>query len=429
MQKAAPTPIKIEAVQTIKDLNDWVSKQLKTLAIKKIDKGEGSLYNQVCEKIVQLQLSAIGVEDVGTLSERANTVFQKIFPTLTLKIDQNEPNTKNIEDLLAKNFNISINDTVLEGLSQNIASQGTGVIRQAMFNFLGLISQDEVDEGEVRKKFLVLYEEPEVFLHPSKIRLLRKALYELSESSPFQILCASHNPQLIDLTKDQTSLVRCVKNSDATVEYWQVGRDIFASNDDDKERLQMINRFNPHVCEAFFADEVIVVEGDTEAIVLRELLPKLSESNEIFILNAGSKTNIPFFQKILTHFRIKHHVIHDCDTKFLYDEDDNPITKLDGENKISPAWGMNRKIWEMLIDAKNKDEELASRYVHVKDFETANNYTVNSSEGKPLSAYNFAKDLDIEQDLPILNFIKEIVGEKEREEEFLEKDLFDLINR
>ncbi|WP_431357524.1 TOPRIM nucleotidyl transferase/hydrolase domain-containing protein [Hafnia paralvei] len=28
----------------------------------------------------------------------------------------------------------------------------------------------------------------------------------------------------------------------------------------------------PHLCESFFSDEVILVEGDTEAIITRQLL-------------------------------------------------------------------------------------------------------------------------------------------------------------
>jgi len=39
-----------------------------------------------------------------------------------------------------------------------------------------------------------------------------------------------------------------------------------------KERVQMINRFNPNVCETFYSNKVLLVEGDTEAIVYRDLL-------------------------------------------------------------------------------------------------------------------------------------------------------------
>ncbi len=44
----------------------------------------------------------------------------------------------------------------------------------------------------------------------------------------------------------------------------------------------MINLFNPHVCEAFYADKVILVEGDTEAIVYRALLKEYYPEEEVF---------------------------------------------------------------------------------------------------------------------------------------------------
>ncbi|MFT0342585.1 TOPRIM nucleotidyl transferase/hydrolase domain-containing protein [Bacteroides thetaiotaomicron] len=57
----------------------------------------------------------------------------------------------------------------------------------------------------------------------------------------------------------------------------------------------MVNRFNPHICEAFYADKVLLVEGDTETIVYRDLLNRFFPDEEIFVLNTGSKMNIPFF--------------------------------------------------------------------------------------------------------------------------------------
>lgn len=61
----------------------------------------------------------------------------------------------------------------------------------------------------------------------------------------------------------------------------------------------MINRFNPHICESFYADKVILVEGDTETIVYRDLIKRFYPKEDIFILNTGSKNNMPFFKKFL----------------------------------------------------------------------------------------------------------------------------------
>jgi predicted ATP-dependent endonuclease of OLD family len=122
-------------------------------------------------------------------------------------------------------------------------------------------------------------------------------------------------------------------------------------NDKQKERVQMINRFNHHVCEAFYADKVLLVEGDTETIVYRDLLERFYPNEEIFVLNTGSKNNIPFFQEILTKFQINHFIIHDTDEE-----------KNKKGNKNS-AWTLNKTIWDKIEDANKLKSGLARRYV------------------------------------------------------------------
>ena len=136
-----------------------------------------------------------------------------------------------------------------------------------------------------------------MFLHPKTAFNLRKSLYELAKDSQFQILCATHSPLMIDISKPHASLIRIIKNIDENTEAYQVSDNVFQGDSEKKQLVQMINRFNPHICEAFYADKVLLVEGDTETIVYRELLSKFHPSEDIFVLNTGSKNNIPFFQE------------------------------------------------------------------------------------------------------------------------------------
>ncbi|MDO4764203.1 MAG: AAA family ATPase [Flavobacteriaceae bacterium] len=72
---------------------------------------------------------------------------------------------------------------------------------------------EEFERVENRKDYIVLFEEPELFLHPKIMKDLRELIYKVSEDDmPYQVICASHSPQMIDITKDKTSLVRMVKN-------------------------------------------------------------------------------------------------------------------------------------------------------------------------------------------------------------------------
>jgi predicted ATP-dependent endonuclease of OLD family len=209
-----------------------------------------------------------------------------------------------------------------------------------------------------KKQYLILFEEPEVFLHPKIAFKLRESLYDLAENSPYQIICATHSPLMIDISKPHASLIRVVKNIDETTMTFQVGENVFRRNEDQKRWVQMVNRFNPHICEAFYADKVLLVEGDTEAIVYRDLLSRFYPDEELFVLNTGSKTNIPFFQLILTSFEIEHYIVHDTDSR-----------KTSAGND-SPAWTLNSSIWKLIDDANAKKHGLARRYVHKKKVTT-----------------------------------------------------------
>lgn len=285
------------------------------------------------------------------------------------------------------NHSIDVKKTGVDR-KETFDQHGHGVIRQALFNFLAFMQYQSTSN---RKEYLLLFEEPELFLHPKSTYLLREELYRLSDNSPFQILCATHSPQMIDISKPHSTLVRISKNSNETISTHQVGDSIFL-NDENKDFVQMINRFNPNVCEIFYSDNVIIVEGDTEAIIFREILKKNYPESDLFVLNSGSKNNIPFFQRILNHFRIQYVVVHDCDTRYIYKDKGRTQPKFnsDGVTRTkNSAWTINQNIWDELENNNgNKVHRIISKY----DFESQSGYIYNPDLGKPLSAYNYAKD-------------------------------------
>jgi predicted ATP-dependent endonuclease of OLD family len=214
---------------------------------------------------------------------------------------------------------------------------------------------------------------------------------------------------MIDISKPHCSLVRVCKNSNETTVSHQVGHSIF-HDEINKDFVQMINRFDPNVCEAFYASKVCLVEGDTEAVVCRTLLRSVYPTADIFVLNTGSKNNIPFFQRILTHFSIAHVIIHDSDTRYAYVDRARTIVrkKKDGDPRANSAWSLNSSIW-FEIEAAKKKAVPASRLVSVYDFEYENGYSTDAEMGKPLSAYKFAEDNKANKELPIRKFLEQIV--------------------
>ncbi|MEI7477182.1 MAG: AAA family ATPase [bacterium] len=130
-------------------------------------------------------------------------------------------------------------------------------MRQALFNFLAFL---QTTTPATFKEYIILFEEPELFLHPDVAFKLRKSLYEVAESDSYQILCCSHSPLMIDISKPHSSIVRIIKDGDETTHSIQVGDNVFSENGEMKSFVQMINRFNPHICEVFYSNKIILVE-------------------------------------------------------------------------------------------------------------------------------------------------------------------------
>lgn len=420
--KAAPIPIAINAMEDEESLNEKVNKLMQDRYLKKIRESQSDLYEEALGKIQKLEEAITNSEEIGKLNVDLNSHFKKVFSELSLKIQAQNVEDIKLEDLFKKNHTISVerdNITRPETFLQN----GHGVIRQALFNFITFLR--DISEQD-KKEYLILYEEPELFLHPRVTFKLRNSLYDLAKDSPYQILCATHSPLMIDVSRPHASLVRAIKVAGEETETFQVGEDVFNKDEERKQYVQMINRFNPHVCEAFYADKVILVEGDTEAIVYRALLKKYYPEEEVFVLNTGSKNNIPFFQEILTAFHIEHYAIHDIDTEYNSNE------------KRNSAWILNQKIWDLVEEANREQPGLARRYVHNANFENAHKYKLLNGANKPLQASKFVdkvikgeiKDPDckkwlddimgsksVTHDMDYINSVKKSLDEIKNEEE------------
>ena len=411
LTKYAPEPISINAMENESTLEEKVNKLIQDDFIKKVKEDYPIDYQNLLDGIKSLQEKIVGTEAVSDFNNELNENFKKVFSDLTLKIEPKEQENLKLEDAFKKNHSITVqreNVTRKETFLQN----GHGVIRQALFNFLAFLKRNS--EG-TNKQYLILFEEPELFLHPKVTFKLRESLYELAENSPYQILCATHSPLMIDISKQHSSLVRLAK-SDSTTETHQVGHNIFQSTEERKQRVQMINRFNPHICETFYSDKTILVEGDTEAIVYRDLLKRFYPNEEIFVLNTGSKNNIPFFQEVLTAFNIEHYVIHDTDVR------------LNSKGNANSAWSLNQRIWDKIEIANNIKPGLATRYVHITNFETAHNINL-TGKNKPFKAYEFVSALELTSNIDCLNWLKDLTSGKLiiHDQDYIEQNVFEVI--
>ena len=150
----------------------------------------------------------------------------------------------------------------------------------------------------------------------------------------WQVMITTHSPIFIDVSKPHTTIIRVDKDIDSKTRIFSTEKANF--DEDERQRLQMIRMCNPSINEFFFANKIILVEGDTEQTVLNYIKSINSKYTGIQIVNCRGKANIPMFMKILNHFGLSYTAIHDIDA---------PYSMRKGKKVKNAMWTINEKIF------------------------------------------------------------------------------------
>lgn len=200
--------------------------------------------------------------------------------------------------------------------------QGHGVQRSLIFSLLELYAETVSSPTKtLGVTNILLIEEPEMYMHPHMQDRVADVLYALAESGAVQVICTTHSPKFVRMFEKQKSLVRLVKNgneSSAT----QITSELYPSGSEDQKRLRSIMNFDLGARECFFADRIVLLEGETETVAI----PFAAELMDVFIgpgsyekkrgttlINCKSRNSIPAFQAVLNHFDIPYVVVHDLE--------------------------------------------------------------------------------------------------------------------
>lgn len=360
-------------------------------------------YNKTLEALKGLSALVHNDEHLGEIAKGISASFTAAFPGSEVHISHPHSEDK-IASLFDKQIKVNISYPE-RGIDQQIplSNVGHGLQRHFILCAIQAASKQIQELNKQKKKSpggIILIEEPELFLHPAKLRDIQNILYKIAEETDFQVVAATHSPVLVDLSRDHQTLARVKQEPEAGSSIFQINSDLF--DDDEKARLSMINRFNPHVTEAFFSDDVLLVEGDTEVTAFRTLIDRLKDRadeglNNVHVVNCMGKHTIPLFQRILRQFKIPYYAVHDLDTEFL-----------ESGNK-NPAWSANKKISDEVEECKKLG--LVVRSFHFDpNFEAAHDYVYKSGDGKVFSAYKTVSTWDVEDiSLPAVKFIREVL--------------------
>lgn len=360
IQTIFPEPVYIPAV---KDIND----EAKTK--------ESATFGKIIAILLKTIERTSQVQDVVEAFERLEPLLNKFKDENGEAVDKRLKQLQDIEKLvnrhLTANFlNASLefqipspslkqvfNNTqiiVNDGIGDSLDSKGDGLKRAVTFALLRAYVDlrrennskdlDEADdETEITSKtnnnheYLFLFEEPELYLHPSAQRILFEALSGISKSN--QVIVTTHSPIFFSPTLKGSFVKMKKKHDDSSIPYSE-SICINLSEMGKKDLFQLICFENNSA--AFFVDKLVLVEGDSDLIFLKHVAKKLNpewnfDARNIPIIRISGKGNVTKYKTFFNEFGIEVHSILDLDV----------ITK--GFDKIG-ACSKNKRIRKELID-------------------------------------------------------------------------------
>lgn len=331
-----PKPHRIDAFSSPEEQTDAVAKLLSDIIKDRIktvkskdNNSDKTDYELLMEKISEFQINVIYSmkNEVEKIQNSISEYLGKVFLNYTVELDPRaETNIEKTYSPFKESADILMGPK--GGYMSNVSTQGSGVRRTLMWTALKYL-QENADKQNTRPHVLLL-DEPEVCLHPSAIRDARKVLYELPKSNSWQVMITTHSPIFIDLSYDNTTIIRVEKNDRNEVSSTTLYRPKEAKlSIDDKENLKLLNVCDPYVHEFFFGGRIIVVEGDTEYTAFSMLkLLYLDDYDDVHIIRARGKAIIPSICKILNQFTCNYSILHDSDTEICSNGNKNPAWKV-----------------------------------------------------------------------------------------------------
>ncbi len=284
--------------------------------------------------------------EFGKMMKDLNSVLCSVFPESKLHAttDLSDP-TK----VLKPSFTVEMSSNV----RTPVQNQGTGMVRAAIFGMLRFRQRWLSEkEGELTRSLIICFEEPEIFLHPSAANQMRDTIYDLS-SSTSQIIASTHSPFIIDISRKPRQILNRLScdNNDVCSTSFSVSDSFKVLQNEDQEYVKMILKIDDYIARVFFTKNIIIVEGDTEDILIRETLSRLPKYDYLKLVSnfevvkARGKAAIIGLVKYLTSMGLK------------------PIVVCDRDQGISGAEKFNKPI----IDAVNGNGKVIMMHENVEE--------------------------------------------------------------
>ncbi len=222
-----------------------------------------------------------------------------------------------------------------DGFRGSVEGKGHGLQRAVIFSILRAYAKLVTRRADATRRTLILgVEEPELYMHPTAQRTIRKVLRTIADGGD-QVLFSTHSPLLVDVTYFD-EIIRCENPEPKAGEALKPGRahrfqlPMHAMIEDITERRpslkgtvtdlsmreQYAHAYTSSRNEGFFAKRLILVEGPTETYSLPIYAAALKHDLDalgIGVIECGNKAQIDRLYRIFNELGIACYVVFDFD--------------------------------------------------------------------------------------------------------------------
>tara|TARA_R110002049_G_scaffold82607_4_gene210098 strand:- start:680 stop:2476 length:1797 start_codon:yes stop_codon:yes gene_type:complete len=251
-------------------------------------------------------------EEVKETELRIEHFLKKNFPYAKVDLEIPPPELKSV----FSSAKLWIDD----GSKDLVDSKGDGIKRSLIFSLLQVyvekLEKRRVNEasGEIAKKPLVfLFEEPELYLHPSSQMILFKTLESISKD--YQVIVTTHSPAFFypGITADFTRVEKIDHEPKPIGKLHSIN---FNLSEGDAQTFKLAKY--EHADAAFFSSKVILFEGESDEFFLGHIAKTLNNEydfsvNNISLVRCGGKGSFRRYKEFFKTFGIEVVIICDLD--------------------------------------------------------------------------------------------------------------------
>lgn len=333
IQALFPEPIHIGAME---NAEEDVSKSKNTTTI-------GKLLAEIIGPIqtsysTQVQTALDGIKDLldadgssraaelNAFDAAVNGKVESFFPGVNIKVHVPTPELK---EVFSKGT-IKVFEN-LNPAGRDVSALGHGAQRSIQMALVRHLADIKRDSGEQASNTILLIDEPELYLHPQAIEVLRDALKTLSTQG-YQVIFSTHSPFMIT-SKDVGNTLLIRKNdTHGTHKRNSLRAAIPTVVTAAPSQLELIFSLS-HSSNILFSERVILAEGTTENRLLPSIIQKVTTRtiglHKTALVSMGGSGNTRKAMLVLNTMDIPTKAIVDLDFALKHGERDGFLTAGD----------------------------------------------------------------------------------------------------